>query len=188
MTTIVSIAPFYREPAPRRHGLTQARAASYLRPPWRFCRSSSPPIRASSSKAQAGRAASTTRVRRLMADMLETMYAAPGHRPRRAAGRRGAARHRRRLRARRREAAAATRSPIPRSLWRSDELMTVQRGLPVAARALRRRDAARPRSSCAISTSRTRSASSRPRACSRPASSTRWIISKACCSSTTSRR
>ena len=48
-------------------------------------------------------------------------------------------------------------------------------------------DAARPRSACAISTTRTRSARSRPRGCWRPASSTRSTISTACCSSTTSR-
>ena len=56
--------------------------------------------------------------------------------------------------------AAAASIANPEILWRSDELMTVQRGLPVAARALRRCGAARPRSGCAISTTRTRSASS----------------------------
>ena len=106
------------------------------------------------------------------------------HRPGRAAGRRGCSASSwstSRARARSRSRCA---SPIRRSSGSSDEDADLQRGLPVAAGALCRRGAARPRSGCAISTTRTSPRDRRPRACSRPACSTRSTISTACCSST----
>ena len=86
-----------------------------------------------------------------MDDMLETMYAAPGIGL--AAPQVGVAQRVIVL-----DVAGTTRSPrrcawpIPRSSGSSDETRVYQRGLPVGARALRRRDAAGHGSGCAIST------------------------------------
>ena len=91
------------------------------------------------------------RVRRLMDDMLETMYDAPGIGL--AAPQVGEAQRVIVVDcAREGEKPQPLRIANPEILWRSDEIDDRQRGLPVAARALRRCGAARRRSGCAIST------------------------------------
>ncbi len=124
-------------------------------------------------------------VRRLMDDMLETMYHAIGIGL--AAPQVGVARRVLVIDvARDGEPPQPMRIANPEILWRSDELDARQRGLPVAARALCRGRAPRSRSGCAISTTRTRSARSRRRGCWRPACSTRSTTSTGSSSSTTS--
>ncbi len=126
------------------------------------------------------------KVARLMDDMLETMYAAPGIGL--AAPQVGVTQRIIVLDvAREDEKPAPLKMANPELVWVSDEDVTYNEGclsLPEHYA-----DVVRPgRSGCAISTMRTRSASCRPRGCWRPASSMRWITSTACCSSTISPR
>ncbi len=92
--------------------LTVAGSAAYLDLSWRSFRSS--PLRTPVSRSRPGRLPLSTReIRRLMDDMLETMYGAIGIGLAAPAGRPVGPRHRRRCRARRREA-AATEAGQPR--------------------------------------------------------------------------
>ena len=82
--------------------------------PWLSFRSSPRPIRASSRR-RSRSPRSTTAIRRLMDDMLETMYAGAGHRPGRAAGRASCSASSSSIARATARSRSPTSSPIPRS-------------------------------------------------------------------------